>query len=51
MVEIKPLCRHCFAQKGYSMEILLDSMSGEYVCRKDAGHRFRKEEDGTFSSL
>ncbi len=50
MVEIRPICRHCFAQKGYSLEILLDPMSGEYVCKKDARHRFRKEGD-TFISL
>ena len=51
MVKIKPICRSCFAQTGYSVEILSDPMSGEYVCKKSPRHRFKKEEDGTFSSL
>ena len=51
MVNIKPICRSCFAQTGYSVEILSDPMSGEYVCRKNSGHRFKKEEDGSFSTV
>jgi len=51
MVSIKPMCRQCFAQTGYSIEILQDPMSGEYVCRKNQKHRYKKEEDGIFSSL
>ena len=51
MVQIRPICRQCFSQKGYSMEILLDPMSGEYVCKKDPRHRYKKEEDGSFSTL
>jgi hypothetical protein len=51
MVNIKPICRQCFAQAGYSVEILPDLMSNEYVCKKNPRHRFKKEEDGSFSSL
>ncbi len=51
MVVIKSICRQCFSQKGYSMEILLDPITGEYVCKKDAGHRYKKEEDGSFRTV
>jgi len=51
MVAIKPICRQCFSQKGYSMEILLDPITGEYICKKDTRHKFKKEEDGSFSTV
>ena len=51
MVQIRPICRNCFVQKGYSMEILLDPITGEYVCKKDPKHRYKKEEDGSFSTI
>jgi hypothetical protein len=53
MVKIKSLCRKCFAEKGHSIEILPDPFGGNdvYICTKNSSHKYKKEEDGSFTTL
>ena len=50
-VQVKPVCRQCFAQYGYSQPLAFNESTKEYVCKKDMKHRYKKEEDGTLTSL
>jgi ribosomal protein L36 len=51
MVKIKSICRQCFAANGFSNEIMFDPSGDIYVCTQNPKHKYKKEEDGTFSSL
>lgn len=47
MVEIKPICRGCYSQFGYS-QVLYPSAEGLYVCPKNPKHKYKKDADGMF---
>lgn len=50
-IDFKPICRKCFAQYGYSQQIIHNPSTNEYVCKKEPRHRYKKEEDGSFSAI
>jgi hypothetical protein len=49
-MEMKKLCQKCFSTHGYSME-LEEKEDGVYVCPRDPGHRYKREDDGSFIPL
>lgn len=50
MVEIKPLCRGCYSQFGYS-QVLYPTADGFYVCPRDAKHKYKRESNGEFTTI